>query len=55
VEIIAPTAAVARGTRKTSASKGRPRLEQGALDFDMLHIADIGHTDIGHSDEVDRG
>jgi predicted metal-dependent hydrolase len=60
VEIVAPTAAVARGKSKTSASKGRPRLEQGALDFDMLHIADIGHADIGHADighadEVDRG
>jgi predicted metal-dependent hydrolase len=55
VEIIAPTADVARGTRKTSASKGRPRLEQGALDFDLLHIADIGQADIGHGDEVDRG
>jgi predicted metal-dependent hydrolase len=55
VEIIAPTADVSRGPHKTSASKGRQRLEQGALDFDMLHIADIGHTDIGHSDEVDRG
>jgi predicted metal-dependent hydrolase len=58
VEIIAPTANVARGKRRaitpqgrrTRPSPSRQRPEQGALDFDLFD-----NDDIGNSDEVDAG